>query len=51
VHDGQLAYELAHLRAKVAVRDPAWLARLPDAAVAAPSFVVVPGGIETWERP
>ena len=51
VTDGQLAYELAHLRAKVTVRDSAWLARLSDAPRAAPSFVVVPGGIEGWERP
>jgi hypothetical protein len=51
VHDGQLAYELAHLRAKVAIREPAWRGRLAGEPVAAPSFVVVPGGIEAWERP
>jgi hypothetical protein len=51
VTDGQLGYELRHLRAKVTVREAAWLARLPDAARAAPSFVVVPGGIAEWERP
>ena len=51
VTEGQLAFELAHLRAKVAVRAPAWLERLPDAAApAAPSFTIVPGGIESWER-
>ena len=51
VTDGQLAYELSHLRAKVTLRDASWLARLPDAARAAPSFVVVPGSIAEWERP
>jgi hypothetical protein len=51
VTDGQLAFESAHLRAKVAARDPGWLPRLPSTPVAAPSFVVVPGGIERWERP
>lgn len=45
---GQLEYELAHLRAKTAVRDPAWT--LPDVPTAAPSFVVVPGDVEPWER-
>jgi len=48
---GQLAFELGHLRAKVVARDSAWLARLPAAPAAAPSFVVLPGGIEEWERP
>ncbi|TDN92096.1 pyrimidine dimer DNA glycosylase/endonuclease V [Microbacterium sp. BK668] len=51
VTHGQLAYELAHLRAKVSERDAAWLARLPEVALAAPSFTVVDGGIESWERP
>ncbi|MCR2799658.1 pyrimidine dimer DNA glycosylase/endonuclease V [Microbacterium sp. zg-Y818] len=55
VTDGQLAFELTHLRRKVAERAPAWLERLPDAAgqaaPAAPSFVVVPGPIAGWERP
>ena len=40
VSDGQLAFELAHLRAKVAARDAGWLPRLPQVAIAAPSFVV-----------
>ncbi|GAA1968259.1 pyrimidine dimer DNA glycosylase/endonuclease V [Microbacterium deminutum] len=48
--DGQLAFERAHLRAKVAVRDVAWLPRIPEVAVAAPSFVEIPGPIEPWER-
>lgn len=47
---GQLDYELAHLRAKVEVRDAAWLARLPDEPRAAPTFVVIDGGIASWER-
>jgi hypothetical protein len=51
VTSGQLVYELAHLRAKVAERDAAWLPRLPEVALAAPSFTVVEGGIEAWERP
>ena len=48
---GQLEHEFGHLKAKLEVRDAAWLARLPDAPFAAPSFVVVPGGIAEWERP
>ena len=52
VTEGQLAFELAHLRRKVAERAPDWLDRLPVAEpVAAPSFVVVPGPIAGWERP
>lgn len=50
VTSGQLAYELAHLRAKVTVRDPGWLPRL-DAARPHPLFTVVDGPIEPWERP
>lgn len=51
VTHGQLVFELEHLRAKVAVRAPDWLPRIPEVALAAPSFVVVEGGIESWERP
>lgn len=51
VTHGQLVYELGHLRAKVAVRDAGWLERLPEVALAAPTFTVVDGGIEPWERP
>lgn len=50
VTTGQLAFELAHLRSKVAVRDAAWLPRLPLVATASPSLIEVPGGIEPWER-
>ncbi len=50
VTTGQLAFELAHLRSKVADRDEAWLPRLPVVAAAAPSFVETPGDVEAWER-
>jgi hypothetical protein len=50
VTSGQLAFELAHLRAKVAVRDPAWLPRIPATAPASASFVEVSGGVASWER-
>lgn len=50
VTTGQLAFELAHLRAKVEVRDPAWLPRLPAVARPAPTFREVAGGVEPWER-
>jgi hypothetical protein len=48
---GQLEYEWRHLRAKLAVRDRAWLAGLgrvgrPDPH---PVFRVVPGAVEAWE--
>ncbi len=49
VTEGQLAYELEWLRTKVIVRDPEWLPRL-TAPAAAPSFVTIPGPIESWER-
>ncbi|OIR16697.1 hypothetical protein GALL_25150 [mine drainage metagenome] len=51
VTTGQLAYELAHLKAKLDVRDPAASARLPQpaAALVHPSFRPVAGGIEAWE--
>lgn len=53
VTDGQLNYEFAHLRAKVAARAPE---RLPDldAVSAAPTphplFTVVTGPVAAWER-
>lgn len=54
VTDGQLAYELAHLRAKVTERSPAWLERLPAEGGPAsirhhPLFSPVPGDVEEWE--
>lgn len=55
---GQLEYELAFLRHKVAGRDPEWehllserlTARGELAACAHPLFEVVPGAIEPWEK-
>ena len=49
---GQLEFEWRHLRAKLAVRDKAWLAGLgkvgrPDAH---PVFRLRPGGVAGWER-
>ncbi|GAB78529.1 hypothetical protein SAMN05421595_2805 [Austwickia chelonae] len=52
VSDGQLAFEWAHLSAKVMARDPQWAAGLAGAeARAHPMFDVVPGPIAEWERP
>ena len=49
---GQLDYELAHLRAKLAVRDAGAYARIAGLLrpAAHPLFRVVPGGVEEWER-
>lgn len=55
---GQLEYELAFLRHKVAGRDPEWGHQLREriaargelAACAHPLFEVVPGDIEPWEK-
>ena len=51
VSRGQMDYELAHLRAKLALRDPAALQRFAgmDAVEPHPLFKVVPGEIEAWE--
>lgn len=51
VTDGQVAYEVAHLKAKLQVRDPAALARLSHTGQAElhPLFTQVDGVIETWE--
>jgi hypothetical protein len=48
---GQIEYEWHHLKAKLAVRDRAWLARVrgvgrPDPH---PLFRIVPGPVEAWE--
>lgn len=52
VTQGQLDYEWAHLRAKLRVRDPNWLARwAADSPTPHPLFRVVPGDLEPWERP
>lgn len=49
---GQLEYELAFLRHKVAGRDLEWEHRLSErlAACAHPLFEVAPGAIEPWEK-
>lgn len=51
VTSGQLAYELAHLRKKLAARAPEAFQRI--AGVSAPEphplFKVVPGEVEAWE--
>lgn len=52
VTEGQLSYELTHLRAKVRTRSPEWLPRLPgdgSPAPAHPLFTTVPGEIADWE--
>lgn len=54
VTSGQLELEWEHLRAKVALRDPAWLPRLGETEGgvprAHPMLDVVPGPAEAWER-
>jgi hypothetical protein len=52
VTEGQLAYELAHLKAKLQVRSPDWHRSVvevlrPDPH---PLFFVTPGDVEPWER-
>ena len=49
VSDGQIAYELQHLKNKLAMRDPAALDRLPVQPDVHPLFRVVTGGVEDWE--
>lgn len=49
VTDGQLAFELAHLRRKLVVRSPD--VPLPAAPLPHPLFIVEPGPIAEWERP
>ena len=48
---GQMDYELVHLRAKLALRDPAALQRIPAQSEIEPHplFAVVAGEIEAWE--
>ena len=48
---GQLRYEWRHLKAKLAVRDRAWLKSLRQVRkpVTHPLFRVVPGPVEGWE--
>src|SRR5512139_1752975 len=51
VTEGQLAYELAHLQAKLRARDLAALAQLPGEAALQvhPLFRKVKGEVEAWE--
>lgn len=52
VTDGQLAYEAAHLRRKLLLRSPDWLAAhaLPTENPAPhPLFKIVKGGVAEWE--
>ncbi|MBA2321928.1 MAG: DNA lyase [Deltaproteobacteria bacterium] len=46
--EGQLAFEVGHLRAKVAVRAPVWLPRVETRAH--PLFALVAGPTAPWER-
>lgn len=50
---GQLLYEWQHLMAKLASRDPVWRVKLEKVArpAAHPLFRIVPGDVESWERP
>lgn len=50
VTEGQLRFELEHLRAKLSQRDPSRLINLDDARPHA-VFKVRPGAVESWERP
>lgn len=52
VTEGQLRYELEHLRAKVTARAPEHLATLPAEGTTPPAHPVLrvkPGGVEDWE--
>ncbi|HMA93503.1 MAG TPA: pyrimidine dimer DNA glycosylase/endonuclease V [Polyangiaceae bacterium] len=51
VTSGQLRYEWEHLKRKLALRDPDWLAQLRSRPSPHPCFRVVPGPIEAFERP
>jgi len=52
ITDGQLAYEWAHLLAKLRVRDRArWRRERTGTPACHPAFRVVPGGLAPWERP
>ena len=51
VTDGQMAYELKHLKRKLRMRDPKKLSENPASKLLKPHplFRVVRGGIEAWE--
>lgn len=48
---GQLEYEWQHLLAKLTIRAPDWLARLPSVTQPEPHplFQIIPGEIADWE--
>lgn len=52
VTSGQLAYELAHLKAKLQLRAPTVYEQIATLASAAPHpiFVVIAGQVEGWEK-
>ena len=52
VTDGQLAYELSHLRGKLSRRDPDKFVELAHllSPLPNPIFTVIGGGIEPWEK-
>ena len=52
VTQGQIQYEWEHLRLKLLKRDPARYERMlaSEPPLPHPLFVIVPGGIEGWER-
>jgi hypothetical protein len=52
VSRGQLAFEWAHLKSKVRLRDPEWFETLHRRRRirAHPLFAIVPGEVEPWER-
>jgi hypothetical protein len=52
VTSGQVAYEFAHLKSKLQVRDPKKYSLLGDIDLpeAHPLFRVIPGEIEPWEK-
>lgn len=51
LHSGQLEFEVAHLREKLAKRSPQDLTALDKGPIEPhPLFRVIPGGIESWEK-
>jgi hypothetical protein len=51
VTNGQILHEWAHLKAKLAGRDPARLKQLePELPEAHPLFRIVDGSVEPWEK-
>ena len=52
VTEGQLIFELGHLRSKLAVRDPESLRISAEVEIPLPHplFQSIPGDIESWER-